>query len=336
MDYEDAPIEDMSEVKEGLGNGCDGSVKSEEIDINEEPIEPVEEPSNREDMAPKRKADSADGRASKKWKVIPLDVKLDVVKRSENGETFAEISRALGISSWTVGDTVRNKKYILEQAKSAAPMKVAVITKQHIAEIERLLLIWLKDQNQRRIPVSLVVIQEKARRLYQALKSERWGESASEYFVASKWWFNMFKVRANLHNLKVPSKTASADEKAAKIFRIGLTEIIREGGYLPEQVFNVDETGLFWKRMPSRTYISKEEKSAPGHKVSKERLTLLLGGNASGDLKLKPLLVYLAENPVAFRGILKSQLLSFGSQIRRLGLHFISLKTGLLITLCQQ
>ncbi|XP_064118793.1 tigger transposable element-derived protein 1-like [Macrobrachium nipponense] len=60
--------------------------------------------------------------------------------------------------------------------------------------------------------------------------------------------------------------------------------------------------------MPNRTYLSKEEKSAPGHKAGKERLTLLFGANASGDLKLKPLLVYLAENPRAFKGIFKSQL----------------------------
>ena len=55
------------------------------------------------------------------------------------------------------------------------------------------------------------------------------------------------------------------------------------GGYSAYQMLNVDETGLFWKRRPNRTYIAKEEKSAPGHKVSKERLTLLLGGNAAGS-----------------------------------------------------
>ena len=82
-------------------------------------------------------------------------------------------------------------------------------------------------------------------------------------------------------------EAASGDEKAASEFPKALAEIIREGGYSVFQVFNVDETGLFWKCMPNRMYIAKE-KSAPGHKVSKERLTLLLGGNAAGDFKLKP------------------------------------------------
>ncbi|KAK1327425.1 hypothetical protein QTO34_014139 [Cnephaeus nilssonii] len=54
--------------------------------------------------------------------------------------------------------------------------------------------------------------------------------------------------------------------------------------------------------MPTRTYIAKKEKAASCHKASKERLSLLLGANAAGDFKLKPL-VCLAENPRAIKGI---------------------------------
>ena len=63
----------------------------------------------------------------------------------------------------------------------------------------------------------------------------------------------------------------------------------------------MDETGLYWKRMPDRSYISKEEKLMPGCRAAKDRLSLLFGGNASGDMKPKPRLVYHSENPRALK-----------------------------------
>ena len=59
--------------------------------------------------------------------------------------------------------------------------------------------------------------------------------------------------------------------------------------------------------MPSRTFISKEEKRAPGFKADKDRLTLLFCGNAAGHL-IKPGLIYKAQNPRAVMGKNKYQL----------------------------
>jgi hypothetical protein len=54
----------------------------------------------------------------------------------------------------------------------------------------------------------------------------------------------------------VSGEAASADHQAALEFPDTFKAIIKHGNYPPQLVFNVDETGLYWKHMPSRTFIN--------------------------------------------------------------------------------
>lgn len=65
-------------------------------------------------------------------------------------------------------------------------------------------------------------------------------------------------------------EAASADKETDERYSVELKNLVGDGGYSPKQVFNADETGLYWKKMPNLTFISKNEKVAPDHKVSKE------------------------------------------------------------------
>ncbi|XP_046406300.1 tigger transposable element-derived protein 1-like [Ischnura elegans] len=172
--------------------------------------------------------------------------------------------------------------------------------------MERLLTLWFESEVQKNQPVDLARFHRKALAIYGDLTKDT---PNPEPFTASRGWFDRYKKRSNLRGVvKRSGEAASADGEAASAFVEMLREIVEEGGYLPQQIFNCNETGLFWKRMPSRTYISKEEKSIPGFKMVKGRMTILLGGNASGDMKLKPMLVYHSQNPRALKGMVKHRL----------------------------
>uniref|UniRef100_A0A7N5JAM7 HTH CENPB-type domain-containing protein n=1 Tax=Ailuropoda melanoleuca TaxID=9646 RepID=A0A7N5JAM7_AILME len=245
--------------------------------------------------------------AKRERKAITLDIKLEVLRRFEVGEKLSQIAKALGLAVSTVATIRDNKEKIKANSQIATPLRASRLTRHRSAvmeTMERLLHVWLEDQSQRNVPLSVTIIQEKAKSLFDDLQRERGGSSQTEKFSASKGWFVRFKERHCLPHFKMNS-TAPGNKD---VYLEALRSIIEEGKYTPQQVFNVDETGLYWKRMPEGMFISVEEKAEPGFKSSKDRLMLLLGGNAAGDFKLKPLLVYHLENPKSLKGYSKPNL----------------------------
>ena len=82
-------------------------------------------------------------------------------------------------------------------------------------------------------------------------------------------------------------------------FRTGLPELLR--AYADSDVFNADETALYYKQLPERTLHHKGT-SFSGGKKSKERVTLLLCGSMTGE-KLPPLVIGKFKTPRCLRGM---------------------------------
>ncbi|MEE6465110.1 hypothetical protein FKM82_006454 [Ascaphus truei] len=218
-------------------------------------------------------------------KPLTLNAKLEIIKLSEQGMCNAEIGRKLHLPRQTVSTIVHGKEKVLMEIKSATPVNTKVIRKRDnlIADMEKVLVVWIENQTSHNVPLCRAIIQAKALSLFNNMKADRGDVAADNTFEASRGWFNRFKARSQLHNISVQGEAASADTEAAQSYPRELAKVIEEGGYTKQQIFSVDETGLYWKKMPSRA-------------------------NAAGDCKLKPMMIYRSENPRALKNYAKASL----------------------------
>jgi hypothetical protein len=61
---------------------------------------------------------------------------------------------------------------------------------------------------------------------------------------------------------------------------------------------------LFWRNLPDNTHDSKAEKTTPGRKISKKRVSAFLCANADGSHLLKTVIVGKSKNPRTLKNVI--------------------------------
>ncbi|XP_056637679.1 jerky protein homolog-like [Diorhabda sublineata] len=238
--------------------------------------------------------------ASKRKRVVlSLADKLKIIEQLDKGVTGKKLSEIYGVGQATICDIKNSKSTLLnfvsvleneDGSSSRKTMKTATNK-----NLEDAVFKWFLQQRSMGNPISGPIICEKAKIL-----AEKLGYSS---FKASNGWLRNFKFRHGVRELDLAGEKLSADSAAAENF-IEKFKTAAES-YDPEFVYNADETDLVWKALPKTTLASKRESSAPGHKVSKERVTVLNCANSTGNHKLPLLLIGKSKNLRAFKNVKK-------------------------------
>ncbi|KAM9457775.1 tigger transposable element-derived protein 1-like isoform 1-T1 [Clarias gariepinus] len=250
-------------------------------------------------------------KGGKKKEMITLELKKEIIKKRDRGMRVSDLARFYKKSTSTICGILKKKEEIIRLDAAKGVTRVSKQRPPALEDVEKLLLVWVNEKHLAGDNVTENLICEKAKALYADLvKNQPCTSTENEQdFKASRGWFDNFKRRSGIYCLK-NREAENVDAEAADVFAEEFEKLMNSECYLPQQVFNCDETELFWKKMPKNIPLTAEENAVPSHRPMNDHLSLLLCANASGDFKVKPLLVYNSENPQAFKkcNVQKSQL----------------------------
>ncbi|KAF2367290.1 HTH CenpB-type DNA-binding domain [Trinorchestia longiramus] len=201
-----------------------------------------------------------------------------------------KIAESLKLHCSTVRLTLQNAKKIEEKAKKIEENAKKIKGKAKSVPtcvMEIVLFEWIIDQQEKGVFLNGIMIKDKAKSLFESIKDEK---NCSEEFIDWDEWYQGFKER--YHRQTVGESECQDFDSSSLDFVSTFENMINVCNYYPHQVYNVAEVKLLWKKMPNCLRTKGRKVTSSGSEVQKNRLTLLLGGNASGDAKLKPLIVF--------------------------------------------
>lgn len=227
-------------------------------------------------------------------KILNVDEKVRILRELENGVKNSEICRKYDLSSSTVSTMLKNKEKIME-AFEQNKKDCKRLKKCSKEDLEEALLKWMKVQRSLNFPISGPLLKVQAEKF-----AEQLGYSS---FVCSNGFLDRFKNRNGITFGKICGEAKSANTTDIETWLNEKWPVIREG-YADDEIYNADETGVFYNVTPQHTLKFKGEKCVGG-KLSKNRLTALICSNMTGTDKKKLLVIGKSKNPRCFKHVKK-------------------------------
>jgi len=233
--------------------------------------------------------------STNKRKALSLTERMDVVKRLDSNEIQASIAKSYGVHHSSISRIMKQKEQIFEDWQNNTNLDRKRKRTGKAEDVEEALLRWFSQARSRQLPVSGPLLMEKANSLAEGL--------GLTDFKTTVGWLERWKERNNIKFKKQHGEKQDADDWGAERWVTEvLPDIIKD--YEPQDIFNADETGLYWRAIPDGT-LSFKNADAAGSKVPKERVTLLLACNMHGSENLEPLTIGKSKNPRCFKNVKK-------------------------------
>ncbi|XP_005333826.2 jerky protein [Ictidomys tridecemlineatus] len=242
-----------------------------------------------------------DNGEKKKRKHLSLSIaqKVELLQKLDAGVSVRCLTEEYGVGTTTIYDLKKQKDKLLKFYSDSDNQELMKNRKTlHRAkneDLDRVLIEWIRQQRSKDMPLTGLLVMKQARIYHEELNIE----SECEY---SEGWLQKFKKRHGIKYLKMCSEKASADHETAENYIDEFAKIISDGNLSPEQIYNADETALYWCYVPRKTLIMADEKVPTDFKDAKQRLTVLGCANAAGTHKIKLAVIGKSLPPKCLKG----------------------------------
>lgn len=228
----------------------------------------------------------------KKRKFLSLEDKARILTEVASGQKKSDVAAKFGISPSSLSTILKSKDAIEKALASGTSAKRTKLTPSAHEELEKAVYKWFVETRVKKIPISGHAVQQKALNFACLL--------GIEDFKASTGWLSRFKNRHDIVGKTLSGESASADTSSASAWVSENVPALLEEFAMCD-IYNADETGLFYEMLPCKTLDMKGQR-CHGGKHSKKRVTVLLCSNADGSDKRPPLVVGKSARPRCFRG----------------------------------
>jgi hypothetical protein len=229
--------------------------------------------------------------AKRKRNALSLEQKIAIIDEIQGGKKQSVVAASHNIAKTTVNTIWSDRDKIKRAFEESSANNRKRLRTAEFQDVEQSLLKWFHVARSQNVPINGQILCEKATAFATKLNHES--------FQRSNGWLGRFKLRHGVVFREICGEAAAVDENVVRSWidkrLLGLV-----ASYEPRNVFNADETDVFFRLLPDKTFCFKGN-SCHGGKQSKERITAMVCANMNGTEKIPLMIIGKFERPRCFK-----------------------------------
>jgi len=235
------------------------------------------------------------GKLSKRY--LTLDEKINILDEVKKRKLSCRaIADKFNIGKTQAANVLKNestlrKEYEIFQGKGFKHLKRE--NHQKFKAINEILYVWYKKCEASGIYVNGPLLKEEATNIKQSLNRPE-----LDGFKASDGWLEKWKVSHGIKEKQISGESLDVSQATVESWMERIRELCKD--YDQRDIWNMDESGCFFKALPSKG-LARKGKKTKGGKKSKQRITVAFFVSADGAKVGKPIVIWRSKKPRCFK-----------------------------------